>query len=141
MVPTLFSVKVNINRVFYVNSLVKSDIEDFKSVRKRLPRNKKQFYLYERTINEKEFLENFKSFEGFLTNPDYEGIYETKVPLDFRFISELGAVVKFHRNKTKSYSGYNGYLFDMEEFESQFNQEYLADFNLPVIVVSQIVMK
>jgi len=137
----LFSVRVNINRVFYVNSLVKSESEDFKSVKKRLPRNKKQFHLYERTINEKEFLENFRSFEGFLTNPDYEGVYETKIPLDFRFISELGAVMKFHRNKSKSYSGYNGYLFDMEEFEPQFNHEYLADFNLPVIIVSQIVMK
>lgn len=138
----LISVRVNINRVFYVNSLVKSESEDFKSVRKRLPRNKKQFYLYERTINEKEFLENFRSFEGFLTNPDYEGVYETKIPLDFKFISELGAIMKFKRNKTKSYSGYNNYLFDMEELEPEFNydKEYLADFNLPVIVISQIVM-
>ena len=139
----MFSVRVKAKRVFYINSKIQTDIEDFKLVKKRLPRNKKTFYLYERSLDEEDFISKFHSFDEFLTNPDYEGVYETKVPLDFKLISEIGSVVKLHRNRKKTYSGYSNYLFDIDELHPQFNYDkpYLNGFNIPVLVISQISMK
>jgi len=139
----LVSFKLRMKRTFYINSLHQENVEDFKLVKKKLPRDKKSYYLYERTIEEEEFINKFHSFDQFLTNPDIEGIYETKVPLDFKFVSEAGSIVRLYRNKEKHYSGYSNYLFDFDELRPLYNYEkpYLTDFNLPFLVLSQLSLK
>jgi hypothetical protein len=75
-----------------------------------------------------------------LTNPDIEGVYETKIPLEFKFISEAGSIVRFNRNKEKAYSSYANYIIDFDELRPLFGYEkpYLTEFQLPFIVISQI---
>ena len=52
--------------------------------------------LYELTIDEEYFINSYNNFDYFLTNPvyflikDIEGVYETKLPLDFKLITNLG---------------------------------------------------
>ena len=139
----MFSVRVKANRVFYINSQTTADNPDFKVVRKRLPRNKKALHLYERTIDEEEFINRFNGFDAMLTNPDCEGVYETKIPLDFKLICDIDPKVKLRRTKSKPYTGYQSYIFDVEELQPavDYEKKYLVDFAQPTLVISQISIK
>jgi len=55
-------------------------------VKKKLPREKKSHFVYEINLNEEEYNQNYESLDSFLTNPDIEGVYETNLPLSYKFI-------------------------------------------------------
>ena len=89
-------------------------------------------------IDEEEFNERFHKFDYFLKNPDIEGIYETKVPLKFKFISEIGCFVKLKKDRIKGIQSYSNHIFNFEDMNAIFSGDYLPEFNIPVISISQI---
>ncbi|KAI4322394.1 hypothetical protein L6164_022096 [Bauhinia variegata] len=98
----MLKIPVSVPRVFYLNS--KSPItEEFlgKRVSKTLPHGRHTYNLYEVTITEVQFREASKKTEALLADPDVEGIYETKVPLEYNAIVQLGCVCKVDKTAKK----------------------------------------
>ncbi|QHO55197.1 DNA polymerase epsilon catalytic subunit A [Arachis hypogaea] len=94
-----WQIPVSVPRVFYLNS--RSPVtEEFlgKSVKKTLPHGKQSYNLYEVSIDEVQFKEASKKLAALLADPDVEGIYETKVPLEFNAIVQLGCVCKVDKS-------------------------------------------
>jgi DNA polymerase epsilon subunit 1 len=91
----MFNVKLKVPRVIYINSKVPCNEQEFKKCNKLLPRNRKVYNLYEWEKSEEVFIEKYHniSYKHLLTHT-VEGVYETKMPLLFRTILELGFLVK-----------------------------------------------
>jgi hypothetical protein len=68
----MVSINLQIERTIYVNSLVPNS--SYRILKKKLPREKKSYHLYEITLSEENFHQQFQDFDYFLTNPDIEGI-------------------------------------------------------------------
>ena len=91
----MFNVKLRVSRTIYINSKVQCNEADFKRCNKLLPRNRKTFNLYEWDKSEDIFIEKFHSIKNeHLLAHTVEGVYETKMPLLFKAIMELGCLVK-----------------------------------------------
>ncbi|KAK7271283.1 hypothetical protein RJT34_27054 [Clitoria ternatea] len=91
----MFKIPISVPRVFYLNS--KSPItEEFlgKCVNKILPHGRRSYNLYEVRIDEVQYKEASKKLAALLADPDIEGVYETKVPLERNAIIQLGCVCK-----------------------------------------------
>ncbi|XP_042374345.1 DNA polymerase epsilon catalytic subunit A-like [Zingiber officinale] len=94
----MHKIPLKIPRVFYLNS--KAPItEDFpgRRVKKILPHGKPNYNLIEVVITEEQFRAESKKFAALLADPEIEGIYETKVPLEFHAIVQLGCVCKLDK--------------------------------------------
>jgi len=134
-------VTLKIPRIIYINSKeTQKGSEMFHMIKKKLPRERKNFNLYEMRLDEDEFLRKYNTFDYFLTNPEIEGVYESKIPLIFSFISQYGCLIKLQKaSKSKSL----GTIFTPEEFQSLFNYDktYLADFECNKAFISQITLK
>jgi DNA polymerase epsilon subunit 1 len=91
----MFNVKLRINRTIYINSKVVCNEAEFKKVNKLLPRGRKTYHLYEWEKSEDVFIEKFHNINyHHLLNHTVEGVYETKMPLLFRALMDLGCMVK-----------------------------------------------
>ena len=92
----MFNVKLNVPRTIYINSKTEKSDPDFKkATRTTLPRNRKVYNLYEWEANEDIFLSKYKTIKyKHLMNPNTEGIYETKVPIKFKSLIELSAIIR-----------------------------------------------
>ncbi|KAG0453679.1 hypothetical protein HPP92_024983 [Vanilla planifolia] len=91
----MLKVHIDVPRVFYLNS--KAPItEEFpgRRVNKTLPHGRPTFNLIEVVIDEEQFLAESKKLAIHLADPEVEGIYETKVPLQFNAILQIGCVCK-----------------------------------------------
>lgn len=56
----MFSVKLGVNKLIYINSKVTSDdLKEFRKVQKVLPRNRKMHQLYEWESPEETFIEKY----------------------------------------------------------------------------------
>ncbi|XP_042499556.1 DNA polymerase epsilon catalytic subunit A-like isoform X2 [Macadamia integrifolia] len=91
----MLKVPINIPRIFYLNS--KAPItEEFpgRRVNKILPHGRPCFNLIEVIIDEDEFRAGSKKLAAHLADPEVEGIYETKVPLEFNAILQIGCVCR-----------------------------------------------
>ncbi|XP_058761674.1 DNA polymerase epsilon catalytic subunit A-like isoform X2 [Vicia villosa] len=97
----MLKIPISIPRVFYLNS--RSPTEEFsgKRVNKTLPHGRHSYNLHEVTINEVQYKEESKKLAALLADPDVEGIYETKVPLEFNAIVQLGCVCKVDKTAKK----------------------------------------
>jgi DNA polymerase epsilon subunit 1 len=82
---------VHINRKIYVNSLLQEPTGLIKQVKKKLPREKAVYFLYEYLIEEEIYKQKLGNISQYLTNPEIEGVYETHVPLQFRSIVSSGS--------------------------------------------------
>ncbi|KAF5727520.1 DNA polymerase epsilon catalytic subunit A [Tripterygium wilfordii] len=94
----MLKVPINVSRVFYLNS--KAPItEKFpgKRVSKTLPHARHSYNLIEINIDEDKFKKESKKLEALLADPEVEGIYETKVPLEFNAILQIGCVCKVNK--------------------------------------------
>ncbi|XP_010242612.1 PREDICTED: DNA polymerase epsilon catalytic subunit A-like [Nelumbo nucifera] len=94
----MIKVPINVPRVFYLNS--KAPVtEEFpgRRVNKTLPHGRPSFNLIEVITDEDEFREGSKRLAAHLADPEVEGIYETKVPLEFSAILQIGCVCKVDR--------------------------------------------
>jgi DNA polymerase epsilon subunit 1 len=92
----MLSVDLKVDRRFYLNSYKErgNEMGNSRLVRLALPRNRTRHHLYEIEVPESQYLANMKLIEVQRTDPDVEGLYETRVPLVFRAVAELGAVCK-----------------------------------------------
>ncbi|KAL2328488.1 hypothetical protein Fmac_021915 [Flemingia macrophylla] len=99
---SMHKISVSVPRVFYLNS--RSPITDEfvgTRVNKTLPHGRHSYNLYEVSINEIQYGEARKKIAALLADPDVEGIYETKVPLEFNAIVQLGCVCKVDRTANR----------------------------------------
>lgn len=138
----IFSIRLKIPRVIYINSKEsQKNTNFFRLVKKKLPRERKNFNLYEIKVEEDDFLKKYNNFDYFLTNPEIEGVYESKIPLIFNFITQFGCLIKVQKgSKNKPFSSH---IFNIDEFQPLFTYEksYLADFECPKIFISHIMLK
>jgi DNA polymerase epsilon subunit 1 len=92
----MFSIRLRVPRTIYINSkVVAKDEPAFKKVNKLLPRNRRVYHLYEWEREEEAFQAKFHDLSyRHLLNYNVEGVYETKMPLLFRAVMDLGCLVK-----------------------------------------------
>ncbi|XP_042956181.1 DNA polymerase epsilon catalytic subunit A-like [Carya illinoinensis] len=98
----MHKIPVTVPRVFYLNS--KAPVtEEFlgRRVNKILPHGRHSYNLYEVTIDEDQFRKYSKKLAALLADPEVEGIYETKVPLEFNAILQIGCVCKVEKTAKK----------------------------------------
>ncbi|OIT28308.1 PREDICTED: DNA polymerase epsilon catalytic subunit A-like [Nicotiana attenuata] len=98
----MHKISVTIPRVFYLNS--KAPItEEFpgRRVNKILPHGRHSYNLIEVIIDEDQFKSESKKLAAHLADPEVEGIYETKVPLEFSAILQMGCVCKVDKAAKK----------------------------------------
>jgi len=95
----LRQMRVRVPRVIYVNS--QRELPDSgKKVQRTLPRSRPCLHLYELSMDESEWRASEKEFTAQLSSRvEIEGVYETQLPLLFKFIMEVGCVCKLD-NKT-----------------------------------------
>ncbi|KAL9300842.1 putative DNA-directed DNA polymerase [Arabidopsis thaliana] len=100
----MLKIPLTIPRVFYINSKA-SIAGNFtgKCINKILPHGKPCYNLMEVNIQEDQFIKESKKLAALLADPEIEGIYETKMPLEFSAICQIGCVCKIedtakHRN-------------------------------------------
>jgi len=105
----MLKIPLSIPRVFYINSKVPID-EYFqgKCVNKILPHGRPCYSLTEVKIQEDQFKKESKKRAALLADPGVEGIYETKVPLEFSAICQIGCVCKID-NKAKHRNTQDGW--------------------------------
>jgi DNA polymerase epsilon subunit 1 len=112
-------INVSVRRKIYINSYNANAPDVFKSVKLVLPRNKPVLHLYEFEIEEKEFKEKFNNFNDYIIDPSIEGVYETKLNLLFRAITEYGCQIRYV-NKSKKVNLANSQTFLYEDFEPKY---------------------
>ena len=116
---TMFSIKLRIPRIIYINSKTESSDKDFRKVNNKiLPRNRKLYNLYEWETTEELFQEKFHSITyNHLLSNNIEGIYETKMPLKFRAINELGCLIRPRKNKIPKNEQALGRVYSINELD------------------------
>lgn len=98
----MHKISVTIPRIFYLNS--KAPItEEFpgRRVNKILPHGRHSYNLIEVIIDEDQFKSESKKLAAHLADPEVEGIYETRVPLEFSAILQMGCVCKVDKAAKK----------------------------------------
>ena len=100
---------IAIPRTLYVNCRGPSAIEAVRAlagshVKRDLPLNKPSSDLYEVKLSEKKFVKRDGALQSLLSDPQIEGIYESKTPLWFRGVLRLGCVSKVSKVNKKSSS-------------------------------------
>lgn len=95
----LFKVPIKVPRVFYINT--KAPItEEFpgKRVTRILPHQWPTYNLIEVVVDEEQFKVAGRKLAAHLADPEVEGVYETKMPLDYYAVLQLGCVCKVDIN-------------------------------------------
>uniref|UniRef100_A0ACD5XVC0 Uncharacterized protein n=1 Tax=Avena sativa TaxID=4498 RepID=A0ACD5XVC0_AVESA len=98
----MFKIPVQVPRVFYLNS--KAPVTDEfpgRRVKKILPHGRPSFNLIEVVTSEEQFRAEGKKLAAHLAEPDVEGIYETKIPLELNAILQIGCVCKVDKSAKK----------------------------------------
>lgn len=114
----MFAVRLKVPRVIYINSKTISQDTEFRKVQKVLPRQRKVYNLYEWESSEDTFIEKFHNLTyHHLMNPTVEGVYETKTPLLFKAIMELGCMVRPKSNMIPRSEQALGRLYKTSELE------------------------
>ncbi|KAA8544223.1 hypothetical protein F0562_022235 [Nyssa sinensis] len=98
----MHKIPIFVPRVFYLNSRA-SITEEFpgRRVNKILPHGRHSYNLIEVLIDEDQFRAESKKLAAHLADPEVEGIYETKVPLEFNAILQIGCVCKVDKTAKK----------------------------------------
>ncbi|CAD8196556.1 unnamed protein product [Paramecium octaurelia] len=123
---TLTSVQIQVDRTIYTNQLTKEP--ELSTIKKTLPRDKKVHYLYSLTMDESEFQLEHKQLFQYEANPNTESLYEHKIPLIFKLVTELGAMCKVNRQYVQQQKN----VFKFEDlqivYEQPSQQQYLDKF-------------
>ncbi|VFQ71576.1 unnamed protein product [Cuscuta campestris] len=98
----MHKISINIPRKFYLNSKA-SITEEFpgRRVNKILPHGRRSHTLIEVITDEDQFRAESKKLAAHLADPEVEGIYETKVPLEFNAVVQIGCVCKVDKASKK----------------------------------------
>ena len=91
---------LNMDRTLYMNfrkpkTIRGADGSPLPALNRRLPFRRPTLNLYEVAFSEEEFQKKSDSIRQSLADPDVEGVYESKTPLVFRAVSEIGAVARY----------------------------------------------
>ncbi|KAL5555227.1 hypothetical protein UlMin_037463 [Ulmus minor] len=98
----MLKIPVTVPRVFYINS--KAPLEEKfpgRRVNKTLPHGRHNYNLYEVVIDEDQFRAESKNLTALLADPEVEGIYESKIPLELNAIIQIGCVCKVDKTAKK----------------------------------------
>jgi DNA polymerase epsilon subunit 1 len=100
---------LNMDRTLYMNFRKPKVIRDadgnsLPALNRRLPFRRPTLSLYEVTFSEEEFQKKSDSIRQALADPDVEGVYESKTPLVFRAVSEIGAVARYRSGSSRPQS-------------------------------------
>lgn len=139
----MLSVQVRVPRVIYVNSQVEHKGTEFKlNNSKKLPREKKPQFLYEISLTEEEYHSKYDDFDYFLTNPSIEGVYEMNLPLQFKFITQIGNVAKLAKKSIPANVSYQKFVFDFDSLQGISDQDapYLHAIDLQYIYICELRM-
>ncbi|OAY51429.1 DNA polymerase epsilon catalytic subunit A [Manihot esculenta] len=98
----MVKIPITVPRVFYLNSKAPMT-ERFpgRRVSKTLPHGRPSYNLVEVSVDEDKFRKESKKLAALLSDPEVEGIYESKVPLEFSAILQIGCVCKVDKKATK----------------------------------------
>ncbi|XP_073270441.1 DNA polymerase epsilon catalytic subunit A-like [Primulina huaijiensis] len=99
---TMHKIPIFVPRVFYLNS--KAPVtEQFpgRRVNKILPHGRRSHNLIEVKIDEDQFRVESKKLAAHLADPEVEGVYEMKIPLEFNAILQIGCVCKVDKTAKK----------------------------------------
>ncbi|EGG20436.1 putative DNA polymerase epsilon subunit A [Cavenderia fasciculata] len=130
-------IKVQVNRVFYINSFSEEPpLEGAKKVLVAPPRSKERLYLTRNSMSEEDYITQSRSISNIFTDPDTEGVYETKVELDQRAIIQVGCVAAMVRADLKTVHN-NNTKYQLEDIQNRPDkqQSYLAQQNFHTIYV------
>ena len=124
-------VTVVIDRSLYINCRTKEAVDvayemNGYKVAKDLPHSRKMYTLVEVQIPERKFQTGGKKISQFLSLPEIEGVYESKVPLWFRGVLNLGCVARLSRAVIKSGMSTNRFKLKDLEFVSVRTHSYLT---------------
>ena len=129
-------VSINVKRKIIINTSEKEVDQAFIPVKAYLPRNKPSFNIFEAHMDEKVFQSEKVNFSDYLLNPIIEGIYETKVPVLFRTLMNLGNSIKLKPDV--HFNNLSSHVFNDDDFEfRQLFEEQVYD-NLKKIYIYQI---
>ena len=120
-------INVKMRRKIYINSLQEDVPNVFKRVNLFLPRNKPLLNLYEFKLEEKDFKEKFNNFNDYIVKKSIEGVYETKIPLTFEIIKNLGNCMVFKDNYKINFN--QNTIFNFEDFEPKYLNKYYNEEN------------
>ena len=120
-------INVKIRRKIYINSLQQDVPDVFKKVNLFLPRNKPLLNLYEFKLEEKDFKEKFNNFNDYIVKKSIEGVYETKIPLTFEIIKNLGNCIVFKNNYNLHFNPNT--IFNFEDFEPKYLNKFYNEEN------------
>jgi DNA polymerase epsilon subunit 1 len=100
---------LNMDRTLFMNfrkpKIIRgSDGLPLPALNRRLPFRRPTLSLYEVTFSEEEFQRKSETLRQSLADPDVEGVYESKTPLVFRAVSEIGAVARYRAGSSRSQS-------------------------------------
>lgn len=98
---------LNMDRTLYMNfrkpkAILGADGSPLSALNRRLPFRRPTQHLYEVSFSEEEFQKKSDSIRQALADPDVEGVYESKTPLVFRAVSEIGAVARYRAGSSRS---------------------------------------
>ncbi|KAL9391175.1 hypothetical protein Peur_015095 [Populus x canadensis] len=98
----MLKIPITIPRAFYLNSKAPA-MENFpgRRVTKTLPHGRPSYNLVEVIIDEDKFRKESKKLAALLADPEVEGIYESKVPLEFNAVIQIGCVCKVDKTAKK----------------------------------------
>jgi DNA polymerase epsilon subunit 1 len=100
---------LNMDRTLYMNfrkpkNIIGANGAPLSALNRRLPFRRPTLSLYEVSFSEEEFQKKSDSIRQALADPDVEGVYESKTPLVFRAVSEIGAVARYRSASSRSQS-------------------------------------
>jgi hypothetical protein len=89
---------ITVPRILFVNCRGHGKAEDAakkwggKLVKKELPHGRPVYNLFEIHLSEQKYIRNEKALGWFLSDPQVEGVYESKTPIWFRAVTRLSCV-------------------------------------------------
>ena len=122
----LHCLKISVPRIFYINMKQPKEQERghiWKRTQKYLPRAHPTYNLYQYCVPEQNFIEHAQELQVDFTSPNVEGVYELSVPLEFRFLVNIGCVCIINKHVVKTLIGRDTEYFDMQEL----TEKTLAD--------------
>lgn len=124
----LHKIKLHIPRIFYINQRSSTAFDmpfQRKKVNAFLPRSVQAHYVFRYTIKENIFKNSSLNIIASLLSTDIEGVYETNISLESRFLIEVGCLCSIRKdsqnNSNNGQQDSNAFNFEQIEAHSNIN--------------------
>jgi len=128
----LYPVSLSVPHQFYLHSKTPNanleSLDFVKPSQKYLPRSKQTLNLYKIELLASQYQKHIKDIQALSNHPDIEGVYESRVPLLYRAILQLGSVCKVNPSSKRTSEGMNFNLEDLSQVSSK-EKPYLSSKN------------